>query len=41
MILNTINNKKILFKTVSMDSWHATQRLMGLIDNLGKFYYCP
>jgi hypothetical protein len=24
-----------------MDSWYATQRLMGLIDNLGKFYYCP
>ena len=36
-----INNNKIPFKTVLMDSWHATQRLMGLIDNLGKFYYCP
>ena len=24
-----------------MDSWYATQRLMGLIDNLGKIYYCP
>ena len=41
MILNAINNKKIPFKTVLMDSWYATQRLMGLIDNLGKFYYCP
>jgi hypothetical protein len=40
MILNAINNKKIPFKTVLMDSWHATQRLMGLIDNLGKIYYC-
>ena len=36
-----INNKKIPFKTVLMDSWYATQRLMGLIDNLGRFYYCP
>ena len=36
-----INNKKIPFKTVLMDSWYATQRLMGLIDHLGKFYYCP
>ena len=41
MILNAINNKKIPFKTVLMDSWYATQRLMGLIDNLGKLYYCP
>ena len=41
MILNAINNKKIPFKTVLMDSWYATQRLMGLIDNAGKFYYCP
>ena len=40
-MLNAINNKKIPFKTVLMESWYATQRLMGLIDNLGKFYYCP
>ena len=41
MMLNAINNKKIPFKTVLMDGWYATQRLMGLIDNLGKIYYCP
>ena len=41
MMLNAINNKKIPFKTVLMDSWYATQRLMGLIDNAGKIYYCP
>ena len=34
-------NKKIPFKTVLMDSWYTTQRLMVLIDNLGKIYYCP
>ena len=39
MILNTINNKKIPFKTVLMDSWYATQRLMALIDNDRKIYY--
>ena len=41
MILNAINNKKIPLKTVLIDSWYATQRLMGLIDNLRKIYYCP
>ena len=41
MILNAIKNKKIPFKTVLMDSWYTTQRLMVLIDNLGKIYYCP
>ena len=32
MTLNAMNNKKILFKTVLMDSWYAKQRLMELID---------
>ena len=41
MILNAINNQKIPFKTVLMDIWYATQRLMPLIDYLGKIYYCP
>ena len=36
-----INNKKIPFQTVLMDSWYATQRLMALIDNDRKIYYCP
>ncbi len=41
MIFNVINKKKLPFKTVLMDSWYATQRLMALVDNLGKIYYCP
>ena len=41
MILCLVNQKKIPFKTVLMDSWYGTQRLMGLIDNMGKIYYCP
>ena len=24
-----------------MDSWYAAQTLMGLIEKLGKIYYCP
>ena len=35
-----INHKKIPFKTVLIDSWYATQRLMALIDNDKKNYYC-
>ncbi len=41
MILNVVNQKKLPFKTVLMDSWYATQRLMALVDNLEKIYYCP
>ena len=41
MILDAINNKKIVFKIVLMDSWYVTQRLMALIDNDRKNYYCP
>ncbi|NES71830.1 MAG: hypothetical protein F6K24_44820 [Okeania sp. SIO2D1] len=41
MIIDVVKNKKIPVKTVLMDSWYATQRLMALIDNLGKIYYCP
>ncbi|MDE5102862.1 MAG: hypothetical protein O4807_07685 [Trichodesmium sp. St19_bin2] len=35
-----VNKKKLPFKTVLMDSWYATQRLMALIDNDIKIYYC-
>ena len=41
MLLNVINTKHLAFNKVLMDSWYASQRLMGLIDNLGKLYYCP
>ena len=34
-------SKKLPFKTVLMDSWYTRQSWMGLIDNLGKIYYCP
>ena len=41
MILDAINNKKIVFKTVLIDSCYVTQRLMALIDNDRKIYYFP
>ncbi len=24
-----------------MDSWYGSQKLMAMIDDLGKIYYCP
>jgi hypothetical protein len=41
MLKNVVYQKKLLFKKVLMDSWYATQKLMLLIDKLGKIYYCP
>ena len=41
MLLNTVNHKKIPFKTVLMDSWYASTDLMLLISDLGKIFYCP
>ena len=41
IIFHAVNYKKIPFKTILMDSWYATKKLMALIDNLGKIYYCP
>ena len=41
MILNVVNQNKLRLKKVLMDSWYAAKRLMGLVDNMGKVYYCP
>jgi hypothetical protein len=41
MLQGLVYSKQLPFKTVLMDSWYATQRLMAEIDNLGKIYYCP
>ncbi len=38
-MVDVVNKKKIPVKKVLMDSWYPTQRLMALIDNLGKIYY--
>lgn len=33
--------KGLAFRTVLMDSWYASQKLMAQIDQMGKIYYCP
>jgi len=41
-ILNDlVNYKQLSFARVLMDSWYACQKLMFLIEDLGKIYYCP
>ena len=41
MLLNAVYQKQIPFAKVLMDSWYASQKLMALIDQLGKIYYVP
>ncbi len=41
MINSALAPKKLPFRTVLMDSWYTAQKLMQLIDSLGKVYYCP
>lgn len=41
MINSIVAHKQLPFRTVLMDSWYATKKLMLLIDDLGKIYYCP
>lgn len=36
-----IANKRLLFRTVLMDSWYATKAVMMHIDQAGKLFYCP
>lgn len=36
-----VNIKRIPFTKVLMDTWYAAQKLMSLIESLGKIYYCP
>ncbi|WP_083621207.1 IS701 family transposase [Planktothrix paucivesiculata] len=41
MLNDVVFKKKIPVAKVLMDSWYAAQKLMALIDNLGKIYYVP
>lgn len=41
ILLGLANYKQLPFACVLMDSWYATQKLMLLIDEMGKIYYCP
>jgi hypothetical protein len=41
MLDGVVHAKNLPFRTVLMDSWYASQKLMAQIDTLGKIYYCP
>lgn len=41
MFLGVVNHKRLACRAVLMDSWYASQKLMALIEQLGKIYYCP
>jgi hypothetical protein len=41
MLCNLVYSKQLPFARVLMDSWYAAQKLMALIEQLGKIYYCP
>jgi hypothetical protein len=41
MLNQVVYPKQIPVSQVLMDSWYAAQKLMALIDNLGKTYYVP
>ena len=41
MLNDLVKFKQLFFARVLMDSWYACQKLMFLIEDLGKIYYCP
>lgn len=41
MLQGVVYSKDLAFKTVLMDTWYASQKVMEAIDKLGKIYYCP
>lgn len=41
MLTNACYHKELPFRTVLMDTWYATKKLMLFIESLDKVYYCP
>ncbi len=41
MLQNLVYQKNLPFKSVLMDTWYATNKLMLYIDSLDKYYYFP
>jgi hypothetical protein len=41
MLKNAIYSKQLSFKTVLVDTWYASNKLMLYIHDLGKYFYCP
>ena len=40
-MLDQLEQRKLQYRTVLMDSWYATKRLILGIEERGKIYYCP
>jgi hypothetical protein len=41
MLNSVVYSKQLPFKTVLMDTWYASNKLMLFIDDFGKIFYCP
>ena len=41
MLDNVLHSKKLPFRTVLMDSWYASMKVIKYIEDLDKIYYCP
>jgi hypothetical protein len=41
MLQGVVYCKELAFRTVLMDTWYASRKVMQAIDKLGKVYYCP
>lgn len=41
MLLNCVQQKKLEFWAVLMDTWYATKEVMLQIERFGRIYYCP
>lgn len=41
MLGDVLDQKKLSFRTVLMDTWYATKDLMQYIDKCEKVFYCP
>jgi len=41
MLQGVVSAKGLGLRTVLMDTWYASQKVMQAIDRLGKIYYCP
>ena len=37
----TVHVEQLPFRTVLMDSWYATMKIMKMIEKAGKIFYCP
>ena len=41
MLDSAVFSKALPFRTVLMDSWYATMKVIKRVEKLDKFYYCP